>query len=78
MTPSVLWTRMSGRYFGVTVETMPTPMKSMAMMQAAISQCRAAGSGQNDEERWSWLGGLGSRIVPGFGRAQIVGFAVDR
>jgi hypothetical protein len=30
---------MSGKYFGVMVDTIPTPIKSMAMMQTAISQC---------------------------------------
>jgi hypothetical protein len=34
-----LWIAISGKYFGATVETMPTPMKSIAMMQAAINQC---------------------------------------
>jgi hypothetical protein len=39
VTPSVLCIAINGRYFGVTVDTMPTPMNSIAMMQTAISQC---------------------------------------
>ena len=31
--PSGLWIATSVRYFGMTVETMPTPMNSMARMQ---------------------------------------------
>ena len=37
--PSGLWIDTSVKYFGMTVDTMPTPMNSMARMQTAISQC---------------------------------------
>ena len=37
--PSGLWMDTSVRYFGSMVDTMPTPMNSMARMQTAISQC---------------------------------------
>ena len=33
------------RYFGVMVETMPTPMNSIARMQTAMSQCSTRCSG---------------------------------
>ena len=34
-----------GDYFGITVDTMPTPIKSIARMQTAISQCSRRWSG---------------------------------
>ena len=47
--PSGLWIETSVRYFGMMVDTMPTPMKSMARMQTAMSQCSRRWSGV---KRW--------------------------
>ena len=35
----------SVRYFGLTVDTMPTPMNSIARTHAAVSQCRTRCNG---------------------------------
>ena len=37
--PSGLWIDTSDRYFGMMVDTMPTPMNSMARMHTAMTQC---------------------------------------